>query len=205
MHYKHLSCLKLKKVKEWCQNQQTLVCLNSVTIEVKMQQTLVFVSHRTSSCCTRNERWPANWLPKHHGKQWQPGSSTSSNFPNCSLIATLDWSTWIQQKACPIVMILQGKWKLWRSGTSAEKIIQTNIHLMSCIALMGGLLSFHKDNTRTFNTNIENKKTKLYRNLSTQILKIKMQNFEHKSVASLHLKSVFSDMQNMLVWKHKKF
>ena len=64
---------------------------------------------------------------------------------------------------------------------------------------MGGLLSFHKDNTRTFNTNIENKKTKLYRNLSTQILKIKMQNFERKSVASLHLKSVFSDMQNMLV------
>lgn len=129
-----------------------------------MQQTLVFVSHRTSSCCTRNERWPAIWLPRNHGKQWQPGSSTSSNFPNCSLIATLDWSTWIQQKACPIVMILQRKWKLWRSCASLEKVIQTSIHLMSCIALMEGLMACHNriQQATTLNTSIKSKNVILY-------------------------------------------
>lgn len=67
-----------------------------------MKQTLVFVSHRTSSCCTRKERIPAACFPKHQGKQWQPGSSTSSNFPKVSVIATVDWSTWIHPRACPI-------------------------------------------------------------------------------------------------------
>ena len=45
----------------------------------------VFVSHQTSSCCTRNERWPANYCPKNQGKQWHPSSSTSSNFPRVVL------------------------------------------------------------------------------------------------------------------------
>ena len=48
-------------------------------IYIYMQQTF-FVSHQTSSCCTRNKRWPANCCPKTQGKQWHPGSSTSSNF-----------------------------------------------------------------------------------------------------------------------------
>ena len=50
----------------------------------KLQQTF-FVSHQTSSCCTCNKRWPANCCPKTQGKQWHPGSSTSSNFPGAVL------------------------------------------------------------------------------------------------------------------------
>lgn len=96
------------------------------------QETLVFVSQRTSSCWTRSERWPATWLPKHHGKQWQPGSRTSSNFPKVSLIATFDWSTWIQPKAWPIFIFLNqsSKWKQnirkhnnWKSQNFPTEII----------------------------------------------------------------------------------
>ena len=45
----------------------------------------VFVLHQTSSCCTGNKRWPAKCCLKTQGKQWQPGSSTSSNFPGAVL------------------------------------------------------------------------------------------------------------------------
>ena len=45
----------------------------------------VFVLHQTSSCCTGNKRWPAKCCFKTQGKQWQPGSSTSSNFPGTVL------------------------------------------------------------------------------------------------------------------------
>lgn len=64
--------------------------------------TFVLVSHFTSNCCNLRVRCPASWLPMHHGKQWHPGSSTSSNFPNLSLIATVDWSTCTQHNRLPI-------------------------------------------------------------------------------------------------------
>ena len=68
------------------------------------QWTFVIVSHRTSNCCTRKVRCPAICLPQIQGTQWQPGSSTSSNFPKLSLIARVDWSTLTQQKICPILL-----------------------------------------------------------------------------------------------------
>lgn len=68
----------------------------------RIKSTLVFVSQRTSSCCTRRERCPATWLPRTHGMQWHPGSRTSLNLPNFSLMATFDWSTCTQQRAWPI-------------------------------------------------------------------------------------------------------
>lgn len=66
------------------------------------RETFVLVSQRTSNCCSRRVRCPASWYPRNQGRQWHPGSSTSLNFPNCSLIATVDWSTWTQQKRLPI-------------------------------------------------------------------------------------------------------
>ena len=73
--------------------------------QARRVETFVLVSQRTSSCWTRNERWPATWLPKHHGIQWQPGWRTSSNFPKVSLIATVDWSTWTHPKTWPSVFV----------------------------------------------------------------------------------------------------
>jgi len=69
-------------------------------------QTFVLVSHRTSNCCNRRVRWPESWLPRHQGKKWHPGSRTSSNLPNFSLIATVDWSTCTKQSRLPIFCIL---------------------------------------------------------------------------------------------------
>lgn len=87
-------------------NVHVLICLQwqigNVNYQVKWRITLVLVSQRTSSCCTRNDSEPANWYPRHQGKQWHPGSSTSSNLPKCSFTATVDWSTWTQPNAWPI-------------------------------------------------------------------------------------------------------
>lgn len=65
-------------------------------------ETFVLVSQRTSSCCKRRERWPAIWCPRNQGRQWHPGSRTSTNLPNFSFTATLDWSTCTQQKRLPM-------------------------------------------------------------------------------------------------------
>ena len=64
-----------KKKKKWEIKAKKYIC----------NKPFVFVSHQRSSCCTRNERWPANCCPKIQGKQWHLGPSTSSNFPRVVL------------------------------------------------------------------------------------------------------------------------
>lgn len=78
-----------------------------VQVEKWKKQTFVLVSQRTSSCCIRKESAPATRLPKYHGTQWQPGSRTSSYFPNTSLMTTLDCSTCTKPhilNICPILI-----------------------------------------------------------------------------------------------------
>jgi hypothetical protein len=65
--------------------------------------TLVLVSQRTSSCCTRRDSFPAMLTPQHHGTQWQPGPTISTNFPHFSFTATVDWSTCTNPRHCPIL------------------------------------------------------------------------------------------------------
>ncbi len=69
-------------------------------------QTLVLVSHLTSSCWTRRDKTPATVTQQHHGTQWQPGPFTLSNFPHLSLMAMVDWSTWYKPQICPICFSL---------------------------------------------------------------------------------------------------
>ena len=44
---------------------------------------LFHIKHPATAHATK--RWPANCCPKTQGKQWHPGSSTSSNFPGAVL------------------------------------------------------------------------------------------------------------------------
>ncbi len=85
-------------------------------------QTFVLVSHRTSNCCKRRERWPESLLPRNQGKQWHPGSSTLSNLPNFSLIATVDWSTCTQQRRLPIFCSL--RYYLWNKCAHHQPLVK---------------------------------------------------------------------------------
>jgi len=64
--------------------------------------TFVFVSQRTSSCLSLRVSWPVTRFPMIHGIKWHPGLRTSSNFPNLSLMPTVDWFTCTKQKNLPI-------------------------------------------------------------------------------------------------------
>lgn len=101
----------------------------SLTENLQHIQTLVLVSQRTSNCSNLSDRWPASWLPRNQGRQWHPGSRTSSNLPNFSLMATVDWSTCTQQKRLPIWFLL------WESNSLyiSLKELKTNINLITWI------------------------------------------------------------------------
>ena len=73
--YKHFPTKFLRRKRNEKLRQKIYIC----------NKPFVFVLHQTSSCCTSNKRWPAKCYLKTQGKQWHPGSSTSSNFPGAVL------------------------------------------------------------------------------------------------------------------------
>ena len=78
--------------------------MDILTSEV-LKSTFVFVSQRTSICLSLSVSLPETRLPIIHGTQWHPGSSTSSNLPNLSLMPTVDWFTCTKQNNRPIAAI----------------------------------------------------------------------------------------------------
>jgi hypothetical protein len=94
--------------------------------------TFVFVSQRTSSCLSLSVSSPVTRLPMIHGTKWPPGLSTSSNFPNCSLMPTVTGSPVQSRKTCRLLQLISPFRCMYQK--KEDNVINNNFVVELCIA-----------------------------------------------------------------------